>query len=203
MMYYCYNLIFGVAMRTTDLKTPLKMSDNELVKHITDGDYKCLQVLINRYMPYVINAASRYKVSGYDTEDFIQEGLLAIFSAVKSYKSEKSSFKTFVILCINRAMSSAVTKLSGAQKHIPESLISPIDEIDLPDMSNPESIIIEKEDYSDFALAVKNALSQFEYSVLSEFLQGKTYLEISKALGVSTKSVDNALKRIRAKLKNK
>ncbi len=190
-------------MRKTDFETPSQITDNQLVERINDGDYKCLQMLINRYMPYVISAASRYKVSGYDTEDFIQEGLFAIFSAVKSYKSEKSSFKTFVMLCINRAMSSAVTKLSGAQKHIPEGLISPIDEVELPDMSNPESIIIEKEDYSDFALAVKNALSQFEYSVLCEFLQGKTYLEISNALGVSTKSVDNALKRIRAKIKNK
>ena len=177
-------------------------SDNQLVELINNGEYSYLQILINRYMPYVISMASRYKAGGLDTEDFIQEGILAIFSAVKTYESEKASFKTFVCLCINRAMSSALNRAAGNAKHIPDDLISPIDDFELTDMSSPESILIEKESYNDFEHSLKQGLSQFEYQVLSEFLSGKSYAEIGETLSVPAKSVDNALRRIRSKIKS-
>ena len=176
-------------------------SDNELVALINRGEYKYLQLLINRYMPLVISIASRYNASGFDTEDFIQEGTLAIFSAVKTYNQEKALFKAFVTLCINRAMSSALSRVSGAAKHIPESLISPIDEIELSDLNNPESIFIEKESYNDLESTIKQELSDFEYQVLCEFLSGKSYADIAESLNVTAKSVDNALRRIRSKIK--
>lgn len=178
-------------------------SDNELVVLINNGEYKYLQLLINRYMPYVISVASRYNASGLDTEDFIQEGILAIFSAVKTYDESKASFKTFVVLCINRAMSSALARVVGNAKHIPESLISPIDEVELADMSDPESILIEKENFFDLEHTIKKDLSELEYRVLSEFLNGKSYVDIADTLGITTKSVDNALRRIRSKIKPK
>lgn len=176
-------------------------SDNELVVLINNGEYKYLQLLINRYMPYVISVASRYNASGLDTEDFIQEGILAIFSAVRTYDEGKSAFKTFVAICINRAMTSALARAVGNAKHIPENLISPIDDIELADTSDPESILIEKESYSDLEHILKRTLSDFEYQVLNEFLSGKSYAEIGDALGVTAKSVDNALRRIRSKIK--
>ncbi len=176
-------------------------TDNQLVEFINGGEYKYLQLLINRYMPYVINSASRFNASGLDTEDFIQEGLMAIFSAVKAYNPEKASFKTFVNLCIDRAMSSALTRAVGNAKHIPQELITPIDDIELADDSDPESIVIERESYNDLAHTIKQDLSQFEYQVLSEFLSGKSYAEIADALDVSVKSIDNALRRIRTKIK--
>ena len=176
-------------------------TDNQLVEFINQGEYQYLQVLINRYMPYVISVASRYKAGGLDTDDFIQEGTLAIFSAVKAFDSSKASFKTFVTLCINRAMTSALSRVAGANRHIPEDLISPIDEIELPDMSSPESIFIEKESYTDLEHNIKQELSDFEYQVLCEFLSGKSYSQIADTLHVSVKSVDNALKRIRSKIK--
>ena len=177
------------------------LSDNELVALINSGEYKYLQELINRYMPYVISVASKYNASGFDTDDFIQEGTLAIFSAVKNFDSQKASFKTFVTLCINRAMTSALTRVAGAAKHIPEGLITPIDDVELLDMNNPESILIEKEDYNDLEHTIKNELSDFEYQVLCEFLNGKSYADIAEALLVPTKAVDNALRRIRSKIK--
>lgn len=178
-----------------------KLSDSKLVELINSGDYKYLQVLINRYMPYIISVASRYNVSGFDTEDFIQEGILAIFFAVKSYNIEKASFKTFVCLCINRAMSSALLRCTGNAKHIPEGLISSIDDFELADTSNPESILIEKENFNDLEHTIKSELSQFEYQVLCEFLSGKSYVDIAASLNVTPKSVDNALRRIRSKIK--
>lgn len=176
-------------------------SDNQLVEFINRGEYKYLQLLINRYMPYIISAASRYNAGGLDTEDFIQEGVLAIFSAVKTYDDSKASFKTFACLCINRAMSSALSRVVGNSKHIPENLISPIDDIELADTSDPESILIEKENFSDLEHTIKKDLSKFEYQVLGEFLSGKSYADIAETLGITTKSVDNALRRIRAKIK--
>ena len=176
-------------------------SDNQLVDLINRGEYKYLQMLINRYMPYIISVASRYNAGGFDTEDFIQEGILAIFSAVKAYDCKKASFKTFVLICINRAMSSALSRASGAARHIPDGLISPIDEIELADMSSPESILIEKESYNDLEHTIRQELSDFEYQVLCEFLSGKSYAEIADSLGVTSKSVDNALRRIRSKIK--
>lgn len=178
-----------------------KFSDNELVVLINNGEYKYLQLLINRYMPYIIKVASRYNASGLDTEDFIQEGILAIFSAVKTYNEGKASFKTFAAVCINRAMSSALSRAVGNAKHIPENLISPIDEIQIADTSDPESILIEKESFIDLEHTIKNDLSRLEYRVLNEFLSGKSYADIAASLGITCKSVDNALRRIRSKIK--
>ena len=177
------------------------LSDNQLVELINGGDYKYLQQLINRFMPYIISVASRYNASALDTEDFIQEGVLAIFSAVKTYDATKASFKTFVCLCINRAMSSALSRAVGSAKHIPENLISPIDDIELADTSDPEKILIEKEAISNLESSIKKDLSKLEYDVLVEFLNGKSYADIADTLGITTKSVDNALRRIRAKIK--
>ncbi len=176
-------------------------TDNQLVEFINSGKYEYLQVLINRYMPYIIGVASRFNASGLDTDDFIQEGLVAIFSAVKAYNPEKASFKTFVSLCVERAMSSALARTIGSDKRIPVGLISPIDEVEVADNSDPEKLFIEKESYNDLAHTLKRDLSQFEYQVLSEFLSGKSYAQIAESLGVSVKSVDNALRRIRTKIK--
>ncbi len=178
-----------------------KFTDNQLVEFINNGEYTYLQLLINRYMPYIISVASRYNAGGLDTEDFIQEGILAIFSAVKSFDSEKASFKTFVMLCIDRAMTTALSRATGAAKHIPDNLISPIDDVELADINSPESIIIEKENYDALANNIKKELSDFEYRVLCEFLSGKSYASIADTLQVTAKSVDNALRRIRAKIK--
>ena len=110
-------------------------------------------------------------------------------------------FKTFAGLCVNRAMSTALSRATGNAKHIPEDLISPIDDVDLADTSDPETILIEKESFSDLEHSIKKDLSDFEYRVLGEFLSGKSYADIAASLGVSTKSIDNALRRIRAKIK--
>lgn len=190
-------------MQKNFLDASEKFSDNELVDFVNQGKYNYLQVLINRYMPYVISVASKYKVSGFDTEDFIQEGIMAIFSAVKKFDGEKASFKTFVCICINRAIASALSRAVGNAKHIPEGMITPIDEIELEltDMSNPESILIEKESFNDLEHTIKSELSDFEYKVLCEFLNGKSYTDIAQSLSVTAKSVDNALRRIRSKIK--
>ncbi len=176
------------------------LSDNELVSYVLSGNYEYLQTLINRYMPYIISVAAKYKSYGCDIDDLIQEGILSVFSAVKSYDSEKASFRTFVTLCINRSINDQLRAIN-AGKRIPENMITAIDEVILPDECNPENIFIEKESYNDLTVTLKKNLSGFEYKVFCEFLSGSSYSDIADKLNISVKSVDNALKRIRSKFK--
>lgn len=175
------------------------MSDNELISLVADGKYEYLQIIIDRYMPVIIKTAKSFAFSGIDVEDLIQEGILAVFSAVKSFDESKSKFSTFVTLCINRKMSSAV-KVVNASKRVPENMISSIDDVVLTLDDDPESIYINKENYERFKEQISTSLSELEYAVLCRFVDGKSYGDIAKELGISLKSVDNSLTRIRNKL---
>lgn len=178
------------------------LSDIELVSLINNGDYECLQYLLDRYMGLIVSTAKKFSVYGAETEDLIQEGVTAVFSAVRSYDGSLSSFSSFVSLCISRSMNTLV-KSSFNKKHIPDKLLTSIDDVQIADNSNPESIIIEKESYASFTDAVRAKLSDLEYRVFCLFLDGNSYSSIAEKLDVSSKSVDNALKRIREKLKTK
>ncbi len=188
-------------MQNSSFDNAIQLSDGDLVTLINKGEYACFQVLINRYMPLIISLASRYKASGLDADDFIQEGIVAIFSAVKAFDGERASFKTFATLCIKRGMSAALSRVSGTSKHVPEDLILSIDDTVIADKNSPENILIDKENYIDLENMLKQKLSRLEYSVLCEFLSGKSYVQIADTLSVPTKTVDNALKRIRSKIK--
>ena len=125
---------------------------------------------------------------------------MALFSAVKSYQEDKSSFSNFDFICINRSIVTQLRNHNAAHR-VPGNLISPLDEVELFDENSPENIFIEKESYLSLAEAIKNDLSKLEYNVFYEFLAGCSYVEIAEKLNISVKSVDNALKRIRTKLK--
>lgn len=178
----------------------VRLTDEEVVLRVRNGDYDDLKLLINRYMSFIINVANRYKALGNDTEDLIQDGVIALFSAVKSYENEKASFRTFATLCIERAIFAQI-RFATSGKRVPESLITPIDEVELSCDESPENILIEKESYSILSDAIKKDLSPLEYRVFCEFLSGMSYSNIAETLNLSVKSVDNALKRIRSKLK--
>ena len=182
------------------LKNNESLTDNCLISYINSGKYEYLTQLINRYMPYIIKISDKYRGSGIDVEDLIQEGTLALFFAVKSYDQTKSSFSSFASICINRSIVSSLRSYYAAH-HVPENLISPLDDVVLFDDNSPENILIEKEAFDSFADTIKKNLSKLEYNVFYEFLSGSSYAEISDKLNITVKSVDNALKRIRIKLK--
>ena len=176
------------------------LSDNELITQISSGRYENLQVLINRYMPYIIKTANSYGNQALDVEDLIAEGVLAVFNAVKVYDNTKSKFSTFVTLCISRAML-AQLKSATANKRIPDKLLSPLEEAEDLAVLNPEQAYIDKESYESFKESIFSSLSQLEYKVLCAFLSGESYSEIAKRLGITVKAVDNSLRRIRNKIK--
>ena len=177
------------------------LSDGELVALINEGNLELMQIIIDRYYHTVLFYIKKFCPENY-REDAVQEATLALYTAVKSYESEKSSFSTFASLCIKRSVM-GVLKNSQRKKYIPEELISSIDDLELVDVNSPEKIFFDNEDYKSLKDTIEVELSTLEYEVLQLFLGGENYSSIAEKLGISEKSVDNSLSRVRKKLKCK
>ena len=170
--------------------------------------------LLEEYKDMVRAKARLYYMLGADEDDIIQEGMIGLFNAIQTYDESKgASFKTFADLCVNRRMISAV-KMANRKKNQPlndaASLDKPLDEEreqSLGDIlpagpdANPENIVVLNE-MKELVLNPKaKLLSKFEYSVLERMMDGKDYITIAAELEKSPKSIDNAMQRIRAKLR--
>ncbi len=194
------------------------LSDEELITEYRDGDAHAADLLMVRYKDMVKSLAGSMYIIGGETEDLIQEGMIGLFEAVRDYDSGRdASFRTFARLCVSRKMYSAI-KLSGRKKHMPlNTYISIYNEDDpredggssvpLQDVlsagsdTEPESIILNQEKALEISEAIERELSPLEKSVMDLFMTGMGYTEIARVLGRDEKSTDNALQRIRGKLK--
>ncbi len=176
-----------------------KLADDEIVALINNGNYELLSVIINRYLPLIIKTAKQ-NLPETEVEDAVQEATFALYSAVKNYDGEKSSFFTFANTCIKRSVISQIRR-STSKKNIPDGLVTSIEDVELTDLNSPENILIERENYKTLTNNIKLELSSMEYRVLQLFLAGESYCDIAKMLNITEKSVDNALARIRKKLK--
>ncbi len=189
------------------------MSDENLIKEIHANDNSALNCLIGRYNDLVNMKANKFFMIGAEREDMIQEGMIGLYKAVKSYNSDKqNSFKTFANLCIERQLITAV-KNSNRQKHIPlNSSLSlnasayednedttVIDILDTKTMEDPLDIIAKKEYYKSIETQIDKSLSSFEKDVLTQYKKGQSYANIAEKLGCKVKSVDTAIQRIRKK----
>ena len=147
-------------------------------------------------------------MSGYDhCSDLIQEGMIGLFKAVQDYRSEKeTSFRTFAGLCIDRQLYSAIQS-SNRQKHLPlNSYVSLSQAGEAEDLEgrwseNPEAVVIDQERTRILKEEIKKVLSPMENKVLAYYKQGYGYVKIAKLLGKNPKSIDNALQRIRGKIR--
>ena len=182
-----------------------KLTDEELAAlYLADENEQALLALFGRYRALAKSRANRFCNTFCEAEDLEQEAMLGVYGAVLSYKSEKASFATFARICIDRRLISCVRARCGAGK-IPEELICEYnDELKTysEDSNNPEELLARADEYALLSETLKKQLSALEYSVITELLGGLSYQEIAKKLGVSAKSVDNAVQRIRKKLKN-
>lgn len=189
-------------------------SEEQIVIRASEGDLKAQEYLIKKYKNFVRSKARTYFLIGADREDIIQEGMIGLFKAIRDYQAEKmSSFRIFAEICITRQMITAV-KMATRQKHIPlnsyVSLNKPLYEEDaertLLDMvtgcaiSNPEELLISREEFSSIEAKIGETLSRLELKVLTDYLDGKTYQEIAEKLDRDVKSIDNALQRVKRKL---
>lgn len=189
------------------------MSDEDLISIIKSGDKSALEFLIGKYKELVNMKVSKFFMIGAEKEDIMQEGLIGLFKAIKSYNPEKqNSFKTFANLCIERQLITAI-KSSNRQKHMPlnsylslnvaayeedeESTL--IDIFDAHQMEDPLETITKKEYYQTVENAIDKSLSDFEKQVLNRYMQGESYVQIAEKLDTPVKSIDNAIQRIRKK----
>ena len=189
------------------------MTDEKLIENIKQEDQKALNCLIERYNEVVSMKANRFFMVGAEKEDMVQEGMIGLYKAVKSFNTEKqNSFKTFANMCIERQLITAV-KNSNRQKHIPlNSSISlnaaayddnedmdKLDVLDVKTLNDPSDIIADREYFENIENKIKENLSDFELQVLYEYEKGKTYAAIAEKLNAKIKSVDTAIQRIRKK----
>lgn len=190
------------------------MEDELLVDRVHQGDSGALDFLIHKYRNFVRAKARTYFLIGADKEDIVQEGMIGLFKAIRDYREDKlTSFKAFAELCITRQIITAI-KTATRQKHIPlnsyVSLDKPIydeesdrtlmDVITGVKVMDPEELIINQEEFDYIELKMGELLSDLERKVLSLYLDGQSYQEISEELNRHVKSIDNALQRVKRKL---
>lgn len=192
----------------------LNLEDEQIVILVHGGDSEALDYLIHKYRNFVRAKAKSYFLIGADKEDIIQEGMIGLYKAIRDFKEDKlSSFKAFAELCITRQIITAI-KTATRQKHIPLnsyiSLDKPIfdeesdrtlmDVISGAKLLNPEELIISREELTRIEDKMSEILSDLEQKVLSRYLDGQSYQEISEELNRSIKSIDNGLQRVKRKL---
>ncbi len=174
------------------------MVDYDIIK-AKQGDETELAKIITNLMPIIYHYAKSFTAKGLDCDDLVQEGIIGLFTAIEKYDSNNTaSFKTFSVVCIRNAMVSAV-RSATRKKHSPLNSSVPIDENQMVD--GPEQITIEKESYKIAVKKINKKLSKFEKNVLTLFLDNYKYKQIAIKLDCTEKAVDNALYRIRQKLK--
>ncbi|MBR3162519.1 MAG: RNA polymerase sporulation sigma factor SigH [Clostridia bacterium] len=188
------------------------MTDEQLLE-MAKKDKKALNCLLERYNNVVNMKANKFFMIGAEREDMVQEGMIGLYKAVKSFDLNKqNSFKTFANLCIERQLITAV-KNSNRQKHIPLNSsvslnASAYDEnddttimevLETNTVDDPSDIIAQKEYYNYIETKIDESLSGFEKKVLDQYKQGKSYASIAETLDTKVKSVDTAIQRIRKK----
>lgn len=192
-------------------------SDERLVLMAREGDDKAEEFLLTKYKNFVRSRARTYFLVGGDSDDLIQEGMIGLYNAIGRYDETKdSSFMTFAAICINNKMLSAVSadnRLKNAPLNGYVSIYSTVtdeegEEASLSEVlsarqsGNPEDIFLDKEQKELMKDRMLDRLSRLEKEILSYYMEGLSYAQIAKLVGKPEKSVDNAIQRIRSKLKN-
>ena len=192
-------------------------TDEELIVRLRDGEGQITDYIMDKYKNLVRNKAKSMYILGADREDLIQEGMIGLFKAIRDYDSGRdASFSTFADLCVSRQMYTAV-QAAGRKKHAPLNTYISLyanssqkgegEEWDLINSiasraeQSPEDMMIDKENVELMERAIDRELSSFEKQVLDLYLTGMKYTQIAKVLGRDDKSTDNALQRIKNKLK--
>ena len=193
-------------------------ADEVLIQRLRDGENHITDYIMDKYKNLVRNKAKSMYILGADTEDLIQEGMIGLFKAIRDYDSGRdASFFTFADLCISRQMYTAI-QASGRQKHGPLNTYISLyssqeqgedanEEAELVNVlaaesdRNPEELLIDKENVQILERTIEKELSAFEKQVLDLHLTGMSYTQIAKVLGKDEKATDNALQRIKTKLR--
>lgn len=187
-------------------------SDPELIRMLRSGEPQVMDYLMDKYKHLVRKKANTLFLLGGDTDDLIQEGMIGLFKAIRDYDEGSGSFYHFAELCISRQIYTAIES-AARKKHGPLNSYVSLSR-QTPDTSekalskelsgnaqNPEQILIDRENMDDFLDRLCSHLSKMEKSVLDDYLTGMNYRQIAEKTGKPEKSIDNALQRIRSKVR--
>lgn len=197
-----------------------RLSDEELIKLYRNGNNDKIDEIFERYKGSVRRKAKAMFIAGGDEEDLIQEGMIGLYKAVRDFdENREASFATFASMCINRQICTAVAA-ANRKKHQPlnasVSLDMPVvmedeaaddaktrlvDILSPVSGQDPESLYLDKEQVNSINSAINRCLSTYEKQVLEMYMNGNDYIMIANMLGKPPKSVDNALQRIRSKIR--
>ena len=196
-------------------KLQRELADLQLVMRARNGDQKALDELMRRYSGFVRLKASSYFLAGGDAEDLIQEGLIGLYKAVRDFSPEKSSFRSFAELCVTRQIITAI-KTATRFKHAPlNSYVSfshtPAgqesdgdctlgDALPGPSVDDPSVCVISTEELQSLVFTLGSGLSKLEADALKLYLEGESYETMAERLGCDTKTIDNALQRVKRKV---
>ena len=197
-------------------KTQREVEDLRLVLRARNGDSVAMDALLRRYTGFVRLKASSYFIAGGESDDLIQEGLVGLYKAVRDYRWDReSSFRNFAELCITRQIITAV-KTSTRNKHTPLNEYVSVSQTPAagggdgdptldellpgPTAHDPVNQVISSEELHSLVACLSSVLSELESSVLSLYLDGRSYEEIAGRLDCDTKTVDNALQRVKRKV---
>ena len=199
----------------TPQKLQRELADLQLVMRARNGDQKALDELIRRYSGFVRLKASSYFLAGGDAEDLIQEGLIGLYKAVRDFSPELSSFRSFAELCVTRQIITAI-KTATRYKHAPlNSYVSfshtPAgqesdgdctlgDALPGPSVDDPSVCVISTEELQSLVFTLGTGLSKLEADALKLYLEGESYETMAERLGCDTKTIDNALQRVKRKV---
>ena len=191
-----------------------KMTDEQLIELLREGKTEITDYLMEKYKDMVRKQARAMYLWGGENDDLIQEGMIGLFKAVQDYDpKEGASFSSFAGLCVSRQMYTAI-KASQRKKHAPLNSYVSLDEepdndgqIPLTEVlqsltnGNPEDMVIDQENVEAFQKKIEKCLSKMEKEVLALTLQGLDYHQVAQIMDKSPKSIDNALQRIKGKLR--
>ena len=205
----------SVATPHTPQKLARELEDLQLVMRARNGDGKALDELIRRYQGFVRLKASSYFLAGGDSEDLIQEGLIGLYKAVRDFSPELSSFRSFAELCVTRQIITAI-KTATRFKHAPlntyvsfshtpagqesEADCTLGDALPGPSVDDPSVCVISTEELQSLVFTLGTGLSKLEADALKLYLEGESYETMAERLGCDTKTIDNALQRVKRKV---
>jgi RNA polymerase sporulation-specific sigma factor len=193
-----------------------ELADLQLVVRARNGDQLALDALIRRYTGFVRLKASSYFLAGGDPEDLIQEGLIGLYKAVRDFRHDKeTSFRSFAELCVTRQIITAI-KTATRFKHSPlntyisfsntpagqdsDSDVTLGDALPGPSVDDPSICVISTEELQSLVFSLGTGLSKLEADALKLYLEGSSYEEMAAELGCDTKTIDNALQRVKRKV---
>ena len=183
-------------------------SDEELIRRLRQGESEIEDFLMDKYKNLVkIRARAMYLIGG-ETDDLIQEGMIGLFKAIRDYREDRdAAFATFAKLCVERQLYRTIES-SNRQKNQPLNTYISLDgesqEEELQRLweESPEAIVVDREHTDAMIERIHKELSPFENHVLNLYMNGYTYIQIAEMMDKSPKSIDNALQRIRSKVRD-